>query len=201
MHQFLSLVLGLMDWRLLCNIVYTVNVSHCAFTATGLSTNFIPSMISYFQGTHLPSKISSLYGVLYVLEAGDADVSKIFVSTIMDYLVKYLGKFQRLRFSLGSLSIHRLYHMFLFSPRSLRRCDGDDYYFFPVHLGDVEFSSLCRRVLILLLILQQVIYRIILLPYFHPAIRLSHSVDRRFSHFRQRRNDALADIPAARQRT
>ena len=46
------------------------------------------------QGTHLPSKISSLYGVLYVLEAGDAEVSKVFISTIMDYLVKYLGKYR-----------------------------------------------------------------------------------------------------------
>ena len=49
-------------------------------------------MPSCSQGTHLPSKISSLYGVLYVLEAGDEEVSKVFVSSILDYLVKYLGK-------------------------------------------------------------------------------------------------------------
>ena len=42
------------------------------------------------RSTHIPSRVSSLHGVLYLLEATNPDVSKLLVSVITEFLLRSL---------------------------------------------------------------------------------------------------------------
>ena len=43
------------------------------------------------KSTHLPSKVSTLYGCLYLLEAAIPEVNKLLVPALTEFLVKNIG--------------------------------------------------------------------------------------------------------------
>jgi len=51
----------------------------------------VKTIESSLRSTHLPTKVSALYGSLYLLEAGTADSTVQLIPVLTEYLLRSLG--------------------------------------------------------------------------------------------------------------
>lgn len=63
------------------------------FQDAALSERIVKLVDTNLRSTHLPTKIFTLYGGLYILEANQGDLSCSLISIFVDYLLKSLSGF------------------------------------------------------------------------------------------------------------